>query len=72
MIWWKATATQILSVSVDDERFDVEYADSLLTLTSREAVARGTYRMTLEAVCGNGRTYTYPDYRESHPRRCPD
>ena len=51
---------QILSVSVDDERFDVEYADSLLTLTSREAVARGTYRMTLEAVCGNGRTYTYP------------
>ena len=24
---------QILSVSVDDERFDVEYADSLLTLT---------------------------------------
>ena len=51
---------QILSVSVDDERFDVEYADSLLTLTSREAVARGTYRMTLEAICGNGRTYTYP------------
>ena len=51
---------QILSVSVDDERFDVEYADSLLTLTSREAVAKGTYRMTLEAICGNGRTYTYP------------
>ena len=51
---------QILSVSVDDERFDVEYADSLLTLTSREAVARGTYRMTLEAVCDDGRTYSYP------------
>ena len=51
---------QILSVSVDDERFDVAYADSLLTLTSREAVARGIYRMTLEAICGNGRTYTYP------------
>ena len=51
---------QILSVSVDDERFDVEYADSLLTLTSREAAARGTYRMTLEAVCDDGRTYSYP------------
>ena len=51
---------QILSVSVDDERFDVEYADSLLTLTSREAVARGSYRMTLEAVCDDGRTYSYP------------
>lgn len=51
---------QILSVSVDDERFDVEYADSLLTLTSREAVARGTYRMTLETVCDDGRTYSYP------------
>ena len=51
---------QILSVSVDDERFDVEYAASLLTLTSREAVARGTYRMTLEAVCDDGRTYSYP------------
>ena len=51
---------QILSVSVDDERFDVEYADRLLTLTSREAVARGTYRMTLEAVCDDGRTYSYP------------
>ena len=51
---------QILSVSVDDERFDVEYADSLLTLTSREAVARGTYRMTLEAACDDGRTYSYP------------
>ena len=51
---------QILSVSVDDERFDVEYADNLLTLTSREAVARGTYRMTLETVCDDGRTYSYP------------
>ena len=51
---------QILSVSVDDERFDVEYADNLLTLTSREAVARGVYRMTLEAVCDDGRTYSYP------------
>ena len=51
---------QILSVSVDDERFDAEYADNLLTLTSREAVARGTYRMTLEAVCDDGRTYSYP------------
>lgn len=51
---------QVLSVSVDDERFDVEYADSLLTLTSREAVARGSYRMTLEAVCDDGRTYSYP------------
>ena len=51
---------QVLSVSVDDERFDVEYADSLLTLTSGEAVARGTYRMTLEAVCDDGRTYSYP------------
>ena len=51
---------QILSVSVDDERFDVEYADSLLTLASREAVARGTYRMTLEAVCDDGHTYSYP------------
>ncbi len=58
---------QILSVSVDDERFDVEYADSLLTLTSREAVARGTYRMTLEAVCDDGRTYSYPHHGESHP-----
>ena len=51
---------QILSVSADDERFDAEYADNLLTLTSREAVARGTYRMTLEAVCDDGRTYSYP------------
>ena len=51
---------QILSVSVDDERFDAEYADNLLTLTSREAVARGNYAMTLEAACDDGRTYSYP------------
>ena len=50
----------IEKVTVDDARFRVSYENNLLTLSAREAVARGTYRMTLETVCGNGRTYTYP------------
>ena len=50
----------IEKVTVDDARFRVSYENNLLTLSAREAVARGNYAMTLEAVCGNGRTYTYP------------
>ena len=50
----------IEKVTVDDARFHVSYENNLLTLSAREAVARGNYAMTLEAICGNGRTYTYP------------
>ena len=50
----------IEKVTVDDARFRVSYENNLLTLSAREAVARGNYAMTLEAICGNGRTYTYP------------
>ena len=50
----------IEKVTVDDARFRVSYENNLLTLSAREAVARGNYAMTLETVCGNGRTYTYP------------
>ena len=50
----------IEKVTVDDARFCVSYENNLLTLSAREAVARGNYAMTLEAICGNGRTYTYP------------
>ena len=50
----------IEKVTVDDVRFQASYENNLLTLTAREAVARGNYAMTLEAVCGNGRIYTYP------------
>ena len=50
----------IEKVTVNDTRFQVSYENNLLTLTAREAVARGNYAMTLEAVCGNGRIYTYP------------
>ena len=50
----------IEKVTVDDARFRVSYENNLLTLSAREAVARGTYRMTLEAVCDDGRTYSYP------------
>ncbi len=50
----------IEKVTVDDARFRVSYENNLLTLSAREAVARGNYAMMLEAVCGNGRTYTYP------------
>ena len=50
----------IEKVTVDDARFRVSYENNLLTLSAREAVARGNYAMTLEAICGNGQTYTYP------------
>ena len=50
----------IEKVTVDDARFRVSYENNLLTLSAREAVARGNYAMTLEVICGNGRTYTYP------------
>ena len=50
----------IEKVTVDDARFRVSYENNLLTLSAREAVARGNYAMTLETICGNGRTYTYP------------
>ena len=50
----------IEKVTVDDARFRVSYENNLLTLSARKAVARGNYAMTLETICGNGRTYTYP------------
>ena len=51
--------SQILSVSVDDDRFSVDYEDNLLTLRAGEGVAKGTYPMTLNVLCDNGQTYPY-------------
>ena len=52
--------SQILSVSVDDDRFSVDYEDNQLTLTAGAGVTKGTYPMTLSALCDNGQTYAYP------------
>ena len=51
--------SQILSVSVDDSRFSVDYADNLLTLRAGEGITKGTYPMTLSVLCDNGQTYPY-------------
>ena len=51
--------SQILSVSVDDDRFSVDYEDNLLTLRAGEGVTKGTYPMTLSVLCDNGQTYPY-------------
>ncbi len=51
--------SQILSVSVDDDRFSVDYEDNLLTLRAGEGVTKGTYPMTLNVLCDNGQTYPY-------------
>ena len=51
--------SQILEVSVDDNRFSVDYEDNLLTLRAREDVTKGTYPMTLSVLCDNGQTYPY-------------
>ena len=51
--------SQILSVSVDDDRFSVDYEDNLLTLRAGEGVTKGTYPMTLNVRCDNGQTYPY-------------
>ena len=52
--------SQILAVSVDDDRFSVDYEDNQLTLTARAGVTKGTYPMTLSALCDNGQIYAYP------------
>ena len=51
--------SQILEVSVDDNRFSVDYEDNLLTLRAGESVTKGTYPMTLKVLCDNGQTYPY-------------
>ena len=51
--------SQILSVSVDDSQFSVDYEDNLLTLRAGEGVTKGTYPMTLSVLCDNGQTYPY-------------
>ena len=51
--------SQILSVSVDDDRFSVDYEDNLLTLRAGEGITKGTYPMTLSVLCDNGQTYPY-------------
>lgn len=51
--------SQILKVSVDDDRFSVDYEDNLLTLRAGEGVTKGTYPMTLSVLCDNGQTYPY-------------
>ena len=51
--------SQILNVSVDDDRFSVDYEDNLLTLRAGEGVTKGTYPMTLSVLCDNGQTYPY-------------
>ena len=51
---------QVEVVSVDDDRFDVSYEDNRLTLKAQEPGLKGTYKLTLEAVCADGRTYSYP------------
>ena len=47
-------------VSVNDDRFDVSYEDNRLTLKAQEPGLKGTYKLTLETVCADGRTYSYP------------
>ena len=51
---------QVEVVSVDDDRFDVSYEDNRLTLKAQEPGLKGTYKLTLEAGCADGRTYSYP------------
>ena len=51
--------SQILNVSVDDDRFSVDYEDNLLTLRAGEGITKGTYPMTLSVLCDNGQTYPY-------------
>ena len=51
--------SQILSVSVDDDRFSADYEDNQLTLTAGADVTKGTYPMTLSVLCDNGQTYPY-------------
>ena len=49
----------IRSVTVNDNRFSVDYEDNLLTLRAGEGVTKGTYPMTLNVLCDNGQTYPY-------------
>ena len=49
----------IRSVTVNDNRFSVDYEDNLLTLRAGEGVTKGTYSMTLSVLCDNGQTYPY-------------
>ena len=49
----------IRSVTVNDNRFSVDYEDNLLTLRAGEGVTKGAYPMTLSVLCDNGQTYPY-------------
>ncbi len=49
----------IRSVTVNDNRFSVDYEDNLLTLRAGEGVTKGTYPMTLSVLCDNDQTYPY-------------
>lgn len=49
----------IRSVTVNDDRFSVDYEDNLLTLRAGEGITKGTYPMTLSVLCDNGQTYPY-------------
>ena len=51
---------RVETVSVNDERFDISYEDNRLTLKAQESGLKGSYKLTLEAVCADGRTYSYP------------
>ena len=51
---------RVETVSVSDDRFDISYEDNRLTLKAQEPGLKGTYKLTLEAVCADGRTYFYP------------
>ena len=51
---------RVETVSVSDDRFDISYEDNRLTLKAQESGLKGTYKLTLEAVCADGRTYSYP------------
>ena len=51
---------RVETVSVSDDRFDVSYENNRLTLKAQEPGLKGTYKLTLEAVCADGRTYSYP------------
>ena len=51
---------RVETVSVSDDRFDISYEDNHLTLKAQEPGLKGSYKLTLEAVCADGRTYSYP------------
>ena len=52
-------SNQIQGVRVDDDRFEAEYENNLLTIAAKETIAKGTYKTVLTADTDRG-SYSYP------------